>query len=757
MIAPRLRSVVAWTLFHRFHLLLAALFFGFPFFARGPAASLLANLFVLTFWKAATVALLATLVGHALVVTAWASTRNGPIRLWPGSPEGARRPAPGASERPGEAESSPDGASADHASRPGFRALRAAYRRSWETSHRWRRRISRLEPWIVLALAAPTLVTVFRASVDEGESLFRRLAAPALGWFVAQLVRLLAGVVTALLTPEDAHLGFVGGKIARRLAKLARRRAPRPAVWARDKLRTLFARPPFGPGYVWVDRDGNRFLHSGHLAALGMLAGTLLVYAVFGLVDNPARRDPFLPALGAVLLVLGVAVWLLPGLSFFLDRYRVPVVPSWLLVSALLWMVAGGDHWFDLMPLDETAGGGGAGAAKPFDPAEDEALIDSWFEVPEGEEHPRPIILVAAAGGGITASAWTATVLTGLASGDDGGDFLASLKVISGVSGGAVGAMHFLDRLPDEPLATMGPLSPERVEAIRNAASASSLDAVGWGLAYPDLLRSLFAFPYATLFPRIDRSWALEQSFRLHLEDPRHPPTLASWRKETIEERKPLFIASATSVETGERFEMATLDLGTDRAPAGFWETYPESDVDLPTASRLASTFPMVSVPARARTPKGSGRSISASHFVDGGYAENSGLLSVIELLDTALERRCGNAPSCEVPPIRILEIRAFSVADVSIPSLDRSGALSSSIAAPILTMMSVRTSSQGTRNRFELVLTSGRWSVRGVEVNARVLPLGDIGPLSWHLTRRERRSIVEVWRRVETENRSLD
>jgi len=742
MRAPRLRSVVAWTLFHRFHLLLAALFFGFPFFARGPAASLFANLYVLTFWRAATVALLATLVGHALVVTAWASTRNGPIRLWPGRTPGERRrgrEAPDAEPQP------PDEEHTDHATRLGYREFRAAFRRSWGTSRRWRKRITILEPWIALALAAPTLFTVFRASVDEGESFFRRLAAPVLGWLVAQAVRLLAGVVTALLTPEDAHLGFVGGRIARKLAKLARRKAPRIAVWARDKLRALLARPPFGPGYVWVDRGGNRLLHSGHLAALGMLAGTLLVYATFGLVDNPARRDPFLPALGAVLLVLGIAVWLLPGLSFFLDRYRVPVVPSWLLVSALLWMVAGGDHWFDLKPLDETVGSGGAAAAKSFDPAEDQTLIDSWFEVPEGEEHPRPIILVAAAGGGITASAWTATVLTALASGEHGGEFLASLKVISGVSGGAVGAMHFLDRLPDEPLATMGPLSQDRVEAIRNAASASSLDAVGWGLAYPDLLRTLFAFPYATLFPRIDRSWALEQSFRLHLEDPAHPPTLAEWRKDSIEGKRPLMIASATSVETGERFEMATLDLGRERAAAGFWEAYQGHDLALPTATRLAATFPLVSVPARARVPGGSGQPVSASHFVDGGYAENSGLLSVLELLDSALERRCGDAPTCDVPPIHILEIHAFSPDDDSILSLDDSGTLSSSVVAPILTMMSVRTSSQATRNRFELELALRRWRSRGVDVEARTFSLRDTGPLSWHLTRRERAKIFEA------------
>jgi hypothetical protein len=263
--------------------------------------------------------------------------------------------------------------------------------------------------------------------------------------------------------------------------------------------------------------------------------------------------------------------WILPGLSFLLDRFRAPVVPAIVAVSFALYALAGADHFFSLRPPT---------AALPSAAAEDLALVDSWFAADAAGTPPRPIVVVAAAGGGITASAWTAAVLSGLASGEGGEEFLASLKVISGVSGGAVGAIYFLDRLPPVPMASMRRLNGATTAAIRAAASASSLDAVGWGLAYPDLLRTLLSFPFATVWPELDRGAALEASWRRRLADPASPPTLARWRADALAGRKPLVVLGATAVETGERVELATLALEPPSGPRGFWSRYPGWDLD---------------------------------------------------------------------------------------------------------------------------------------------------------------------------------
>jgi hypothetical protein len=143
---PRLRSFLVWLLFHRFHLLLAASLLAFPWFARGPAASLLANLFVLGFGEQVAVAALATVAGQVLVIVTWTSTRAGPLRLWPGMGE----------EGP------------ERAIRLGYREFRHAFRRSWGTSRRLARRMPALAPWLALALAAPTLAALHGAA-DEGD------------------------------------------------------------------------------------------------------------------------------------------------------------------------------------------------------------------------------------------------------------------------------------------------------------------------------------------------------------------------------------------------------------------------------------------------------------------------------------------------------------------------------------------------------------------------------------------------------------
>ncbi|HEX9669071.1 MAG TPA: hypothetical protein VGC93_06255 [Thermoanaerobaculia bacterium] len=737
----RLRAALLWLLFHRFHLALAALFLFFPALAEGPLASMAANLFVLTFREQLAVGMLAILLGQVLVVVTWMSTRTGPLRLWPGT---ARTP------REGESPDEPDPGSPEDAIRLGYREFRGAFRRAWGTSRALKRRLPALLPWLGLALAAPTLAAVFRAS--EEVSFGWRVAALALAFALAQLALGVAAVVTAWLTPAAAKHGLLeGSPLARRLARWARRRTPGPALLVRDALARRLSRAPFGPGYVWVDPEGRRFLHSGHLAALGLFAATALVYVALGVWNVPGRERALLslPALAALLLVLLMATWILPGLSFLLDRFRAPAMVALLFVSLVLYALAGADHFFALRD---------SAAELPAAADSDLAVIDSWFAPAADGSPPRPVVAVAAAGGGITASAWTAAVLTGLASGEGGAELLASLKLISGVSGGAVGAMFFLDRLPAAPLATMGRLDANRVTAIRDAASASSLDAVGWGLAYPDLLRTILSFPFATLFPSIDRSWALEESWRRRLATPAAPPTLAAWRADALAGRKPLFVLNATSVETGDRFVLSTLstDAPADdsRRSASFFGTFPGWDLAIPTAARLASTFPFVGLAARAAPPKFSRDSPpieSAAHFVDGGYADNSGIVAALELLDRALVRRCGASGPCAAPPIILLRLRSFDPTARELDEVEEGNAWLTAAASPLQTLANVRGASQAERNELELRLFEARWEARGVVVGVVDLPLGGIGPLSWKLTEAERRRIREAWKRRQT------
>ena len=68
------------------------------------------------------------------------------------------------------------------------------------------------------------------------------------------------------------------------------------------------------------------------------------------------------PAYGYVLLVLVVLGWLLPGLSFFLDRFRIPVLAPAVFLWAIGFTVSGGDHVFPVVRVAAPLASPGADA-----------------------------------------------------------------------------------------------------------------------------------------------------------------------------------------------------------------------------------------------------------------------------------------------------------------------------------------------------------------------------------------------------------
>jgi hypothetical protein len=128
-----------------------------------------------------------------------------------------------------------------------------------------------------------------------------------------------------------------------------------------------------------------------------------------------------------------VLTWGLTALSFFLDLYRVANSPGLLFVVCRLSPKNRPllSH-FDFRLSSES------GTNPPFTPAD---LLGRAVERNE------PIILVAAAVGGIQSAAWTAQVLTGIEEHclrhHPKIRFSQAVKLLSGVSGGSVGSMFF--------------------------------------------------------------------------------------------------------------------------------------------------------------------------------------------------------------------------------------------------------------------------------------------------------------------------
>jgi hypothetical protein len=500
-----------------------------------------------------------------------------------------------------------------------------------------------------------------------------------------------------------------GGRLLARASKM--NPAPRLSNWVAAKLERL---PKYlGRGYIDYPSGG---LLSGHGLALGLATTTLLLYALIGFVKyfwlgaSFSIRWLALPSLAYVLLLLQLLCLGLTALSFFLDRYRIPVLiplAVWLILTA---QSSRSDHYYH---VTENSPGGGPAPAEELRAGGQDAVV-----------------VVAASGGGIQAAAWTARVLTGLEQQSrlHSLEFGRRVRLISSVSGGSTGAMYFVQAyaggaLPDD-------AGLERVVA---QAKTSSLDEVAWGLVYPDLLRSLFPPLFGV---RMDRGLALEAAWRRHGDV---QATLAGWREDARRGHRPGVIFNATIADTGQRLLFATSALQPNRRGGQtFSQAYPQADLSVVTAARLSATFPYVTPAARADL---GGPSEPQFHVVDGGYYDNYGVSSLAEWLSEAVGHGGG-----QVKRVLIVQIRDSAGGQKYNPKNQRGWFYQS--FAPVSTLLHVRSAGQYSHNEVELALLRQVLGGKAVAVESAEFEFPDADtPLSWHLTGPQKEKIESRWR----------
>ncbi|MEM1437968.1 MAG: hypothetical protein AAGF61_03245 [Pseudomonadota bacterium] len=365
-----------------------------------------------------------------------------------------------------------------------------------------------------------------------------------------------------------------------------------------------------GPGFDICDENGRPTgrLFRGHALAAAVALALAVGYVIGGNVLNPIRALPSLldvPPIAYVMLLIAFICMLFSNLTFLLDRIRVPVV-----LAFAAWLVFWGNlpgawydsqHYFDITFVPE-------GRDAPPN-------IERAFNARARRAGDGPIVVVAAAGGGIQAAGWSAVVLEGL-HGQLGRGFTDSIYLVSATSGGSVGAYFFVEALRADALAREDSDAPEPVTTQRDkyvgfsikqselaevrdtrglqyldqvpkAAMASSLEATAWGLVFPDLRR--LATPFlASSHPRrsaLDRGWAIEQAWhrwsscmvtdttvyfddmeenpncRRALSESPPPARLSDWWQHASEGALPGVILNGTVIENGEQFLASSLDL----------------------------------------------------------------------------------------------------------------------------------------------------------------------------------------------------
>lgn len=581
-------------------------------------------------------------------------------------------------------------------------------------------------------------------------------------------VSFVAVVSTALINSEAPYAGKLPGIVLGAIFWYF------VTIAARDFLDSLHSRipnkfqsgewvPGNEPGYLDLDRGTlqKRHLFAAYQFLLAFVAYT--VYCIVSAFDLALRGGQFLvPTLSLVIVMLTLFCWGLAGISFFLDRYRVP-----LLVPIALFAFSGSffkqsDYFYQGLPKPPQA--------SPTLNAKD--VITAYANSPDSKT---PLILVATTGGGIQASGWTARVLTGL--NEQISHFSRHVRLISAVSGGSVGAMYFVAAYDN------GEVPVSARQQIVAGADQSSLDQVTWGLAYPDLLFGMFPWLKGigisggelrtedSGFIFTDRGRMLEDSWRARLPGPQRDSTLASWRADAAAGHRPAVIFNSTLVETGDRYLLAStgfIDSAENQAKfeqyQGRWEffkLYPYSDLRVRTAARLSATFPYVTPAARMlrndseHSPDGHFYR-PEPHAVDGGYYDNYGMASLLDWLDTGLQP----IPVPSRPKILVLEIRAAPVGKQGRPRSSSFGAIFQ-LANPLFTMANVRGTGQLSHNGLDEALMNRLYPSNLCEAtfefsnaDARGCPRSE--PLNWHLTPDDIRALDTAWNDSESIKASI-
>ncbi len=367
-------------------------------------------------------------------------------------------------------------------------------------------------------------------------------------------------------------------------------------------------------------------------------------------------------------------------LSVLTMRDNLPYIPA-LLVYALAISAfdANDNHMVRAVPAERSA----KQLAWGMSPTA-EWHFETWFRSrPDLADYPDgyPVYVVAAQGGGIYAAYQTAIFLARLQ--DVCPAFRNHLFAISSVSGGSLGAAAFTVSLPPLPAGAQAsnsgePNSPcpalarfidgkagftprgtddagDVEKRVRQLLTQDFLSPLIGSTLFPDFTQRFLFFPV----PALDRAWALEQSFeraaQMALGDgpnPMQDSYLSHW---TPTASSPALLLNTTNAATGVRVVIAPYALAT-RAGAGltertvgvypFWPDgrLPENvrplvpmgqapEISLSTAIGISARFPWLTPAASVDFTDDTTKTHRKIRLVDGGYADNSGIETALDLM----------------------------------------------------------------------------------------------------------------------------
>jgi hypothetical protein len=362
---------------------------------------------------------------------------------------------------------------------------------------------------------------------------------------------------------------------------------------------------------------------------------------------------------------------------------------------------------------------------------------------PAGNPSRPRLVVISTSGGAIRSAVWTTRVLVELDKNIP--DFHRHVRLITGASGGMVGAAYCVAELADVEEGRARPIG-ERGDELFEQISADSLqDAVRWYV-----LRDL---PNSVLRPVLgqvgslnrDRGMALEARWQQSTQG-KLGYTFGRLRPLEAKGRIPSLLFSPMIVEDGRRLLICNLDLADlvnvqvcQGAPPSLtaWEfsaCFPKqlADVKLSAAARMSATFPFV-------TPAGQLPTNPPVRVVDAAYYDNYG----VNLATSWLWKNTERVKDMEVILVQIrgtLETDARgSRADALQP---RGGLWFSSLTTPVEGLATSNLTVAGYNNDERVACLCEHLSERGIPLHVITFDFPGPSTLSWHLTVLEKEAL---------------
>jgi hypothetical protein len=323
----------------------------------------------------------------------------------------------------------------------------------------------------------------------------------------------------------------------------------------------------------------------------------------------------------AIFAIAAANTVFLGALAVFLTRAR-----GWPIEIAALACVAAFSFWND----NHTVALIDPPIAAPSTPPDLSAAFSSWVsQAPANSGRPIPVIVAAAEGGGIRAAYWTSLVLHHLAAVDDADvRFADRLFAISSVSGGSFGAAVYAGLRRD-----LDPAVTPRAGAASQILQERFLAPMVAKLVAGDMLQWFLPFPVRGF----DRSSAMETAFGRAYSAHAHRDSMAlaftAFRPPRTAD-VPVLLLNSTSVQLGRRvvaspYPWPLSDLSVEEQDPVDFHRLTGRDVSVATAVHNTARFPYISAAGRLRARNGE----NLGHLVDGGYFENTGADTLIDLL----------------------------------------------------------------------------------------------------------------------------